>query len=224
MKTAAPQLDYALSRRRRLPRALIGIAIALVLAIPVYRYGPPLVRSITLRHHYARAAAYTAPPDQVIYDSNNAEQFKPSVWPGLTNAFRMAPPAVSHSLLFLHSRTTSGGEERLLILESDPRPNGEVNICVTALAPVPLTARAFSPRWATWYVPLRHHLGLPSGQPVRLHAATPDPADRSRFTFGLDLNGRRVNVLAQLTDEPSHFDSVSLKLDLDVAGPPPGDR
>lgn len=219
MPTATPQLDYALTRKRRVPRALLGLTIAIVLAVPVYHYGPPLVRSITLRHHYARAAAYAAPPGQVVYPSDNPQQFKPPAWPALTNAFRMAPPAGQRFLLFLHARTTPAGVERLLILEAESLPDGELKIHVTALPPVPLTARRFDPRWSTWYVLTRRHLRLSRAGALRRYAARADPADRSRFTFDLDLDGQRLGVDAQLTDTPSLFDSVSVDFDLRPAGP-----
>jgi hypothetical protein len=218
--TSAPQLDYALGGRRRLPRrvtrALVGIAVAVVLAIPVYRYGPPLVRNFSLRHHYSRAAAYTPPAGQIVYDTSNPTPFKPPVWGSLTDAFRMAPPGGNRSLLFLHSRRTAGGVERLLILEVDPLPDGEVKIRMTAVPPVPIGPRHVDASWTTWGVSLRRQLGLSTGYVVRIYAATADTGDPSSLTFDVDRTGLRYRARLTLVDAPS---SASMELNFELVGP-----
>src|SRR4051812_19812732 len=70
------QLDYAPaapSRRRRRIRRVVAILFLLAIAWPVYHFGPPLWEKSKVLYYQRQCLAFTAPPDQVVYDDDPAD-------------------------------------------------------------------------------------------------------------------------------------------------------
>ena len=212
MPDAPPQLDYARPRPRLSRRTIrwliaIAIAIAVAAAIPVYHYGPPLTRNIILRRHYARCAAYTAPPDRVIEQAVPFALAKPKQWIDFAAAYNMNLDS-GRSTLFLHERTTPGGVRRLVLLETDPRPKGDTALRITLVAPIPFSAARSYPGWST-----RSRSLAASLENFRFYAGQPDPNDPSRFTIDVERFGLRTRLDGQLVDRPGGDHPVDVHLD-----------
>lgn len=204
-------LDYAprprAHRHRWLRRmVLAGMLIALLLISA--RWGRSAWTRAAFLYHQRACMNYTAPPDQVVFDSNPARvaalvkdpnfviyrgcAFRrlPSGWQAITAAFARPSP---HAIVFLHERHVAAGSLSLVSLERTAAAD-ESALFVDGYDVDPIVLQP-----ATLNQPLRGISG-PSGDldvldgwgphtDIRIYAGQPDPADASHFTIRFEMGG-----------------------------------
>jgi hypothetical protein len=214
--TDAPgQLDYAPKpqalRGARARRAAIIIGALIVLAATIWVAPRAYQRWQVIRLQRA-CAAYTAPPTQVVHETDPAQipallasplNYRGSVATG--QAFLIPPVygklVVSQSVgtAFLHERTTPGGERRLVTVDlyGAMASGKDMSLLGTVLD---LSARGNAPRACATLGDGRT-IALQPGDQLRVFAGQPDPSDPSHFTIDSMVNDVRHTLDGWLVDE-----------------------
>jgi hypothetical protein len=213
--TAAAPRDYAPTARPR-RRWIRYLVLTLVLGAFAFglRHRTEVAGRVRLGYWQHQCLTYTRPPGTPLY---GATALEPECWRRF-NAERSARTLVAvqrqvgprRATLFLHERTSPGGNRRLVRVQQWHAANAltiERGYDVTVIAPGTL-----------WRPPKEVGPGrgyVYSGRAVdaRLFFAQPDPADPSRFSFdftAVDRDGatRRGTVDARLNDD----DTVTFEL------------
>jgi hypothetical protein len=216
-----PRIEYAPPpsglRRRRIVRWAIWFAVVAML-FPVGMRGiPRAMRQVELLYWQRKAMGYTAPPDQVVFETDAARMNDPGLIVRATGAFRVAAPwdrfysilsppgRVALATLFVHERRNPRGESRLVVIEGIPGAQGFV-LDPGVLHP----GSAFGePRENTdaWInMNPFFEFGLPApdsprSAKLRIFAGQPDPADASHFTIGYEVGSAHFTIDAWLRDD-----------------------
>jgi len=186
-------------------------AIVLVILLVGARKVPPMWRHGRMLYFQWRCMRYVAPPDQAICDeplpyAGTRPPFTSSAPdpPELAGAgFRAmvsttAAGPTSGPVLFMHERTTSSGQRRLLILQRVPpgeRVSWDIPIAFVAqiIEPATILHDASSSTMHYYEVIPMKFLNGPSRSGVggsfaslQLFAGQPDPTDASHFTIAFD--------------------------------------
>jgi hypothetical protein len=209
-------LDYVPSpplRRRRLIRRGILLVTLVGVCIAGYRWGPQGFHKALFLYHQPRCLAYTAPPEQVVFDSDPARVAILAQDPNFVIsggcAFRKPPAdwqavcaglspiaAPTSALLFLHERT-SGGIRRLIAIDrragvrSSPLFLVGYDVEGGVIEPATLTRPAREIPFA-YVIRVVDMVGPLTD--LRIYAGQPDPADASRFTIRYEFGGKTHTV------------------------------
>jgi hypothetical protein len=210
-----PALDYAPGapiRRRRRIRRIVALCLLLVTVVAGIIWGPTAWSRAKLLYHQRQCLRYTAPADQVVFDSNPARVAQLTadpnyvIWRGC--AFRKPPadwPAVLTSAtgwvrvggpagatLFLHE-LKAGGQSRLVMLERTAAANESPYF----LAGYDVETHTLTP--ATFRNPHLTELQFPMDidvidgmgpHDIRIFAGQVDSADASHFTVRYESQGQ----------------------------------
>jgi hypothetical protein len=232
---SSPRLDYAPASRtrfRRTKRVVIGILICTAI-YPCVLKGPGFVKRAHLLYYQHQCLTYTAPADEIVYDShskaatallahsvnyvadplnaNAVLRKKPACLEQLDQ--RLAPPPRGgigcSAITFLHERRSRNGATRLVIVTDLPRG---LFGSAEARAPTGLRGPLIYPsaqlQWAP--VPRTMDVGDPDGVriagkslPLRIYAGQPDPTDESHFTISYEINHQKDILDGYLKDDSS---------------------
>ena len=172
--------------------------------------------------------AYSAPPDQVVYEEDTAAVTLLSVDPSTYRRVRLWPSFVGRfpfvwrqfpvgqrsnddGIAFLHERQSLGGRRRLVIIGIRVYGHNDRHV-------VALTETVVCP--ATQNRPpdvARHQIraevlvdfnGFSDEGRLRLYAGQPDPTDASHLTIGYELDGKKGMIDCWLQDD----DTVEMKV------------
>jgi hypothetical protein len=212
---ARAALEYApgapIRRRRRIRRAVL-FCLVVAIASCGFIWGPTTWSRAKLLYHQRQCLRYTAPPDQVVFDSNPARVAQlsgdpnyviwrgcafrkpPGNWPPIlaaaTGGVRIGAPA--GATLFLHE-LKAGGQSRLVMLErtvaADESPYFIAGYDVQPHALIPATFR--NPHVTELQFPMDIDVIDGMGpHDIRIYAGQPDPADASHFTVRYESQGQ----------------------------------
>ena len=206
MGEATARLDYGrrMRPRRRVWRAGALLAVVALVGAAVL-WGPGWLRHAADLLDQRRCMNYTAPPDQVVYDTPRDVQgvrrslktsFAPSSWKRFARNRGAA-------VVFLHGRTSPSGNRRLVCVEADPKSvlhyAGSASVMPTwsfrVLVPGTLSKGPADVPGTVYKEPFF----LISAE--RVYAAQPDPSDPSHFTITYEHHGERKTVDAWLQDD-----------------------
>jgi hypothetical protein len=223
-------LDYAtgISRRRRIVRRALRIAslfILLASAATSPRWVPPAWHRAQLIYHQRQCLNYSAPPDQIVYDSDhpgsggafefpvclkNFEKMVPMAGPstGPLGWQSVSGRAFSNTpyISFLHQRKSKGGTVRLVVM-GDPVEDFDWYDTYT---PIGLWGKSGSTQnFADFAHPalldpffvgplfnLKAHR-------LRVYAGQADPNDESHFTIAYKVNDLPDVIDGYLQDDGS---------------------
>jgi hypothetical protein len=207
-------LDYAPAaplRRRRFIRRTVAIVMIAGLTFASLHWGQEFWTKALFLHHQRGCLRYTAPPEQVIFDSDPArvavlakdKNFvisggcayrKPppdweAMWAGLSPRVPITKPS---AVIFLHERTV-GGIRRLIVVER----TAAANESPLFLPGYDVDTRAIDPatvRRGARDIPMMFASDVSDmvGQPfdLRIYAGQPDPADDLHFTIRYEFRGK----------------------------------
>lgn len=199
------QIDYAPPLpvwSRRVVRQSASILLSLiVVGGAVAHWAPAAWAHQKLLSEYRRCQHYVATPDRVVYGQGfgscgGNEYITP--WDRFYAAY--SPPGrQTGPVLFLHERTNSRGEHRLVVVEGWPVNGRGFAVSASVLRQ---SSRLATPQMIT---PASLHL-LPtlseiSGERLRLYAGQPDPMEPSHFTIRYEVNGTPGTLDGWLRDD-----------------------
>jgi hypothetical protein len=226
------QLVYGRSRRWRRQKIAVWLALfLLVLALGMFvaGYARPWVEHRLYLRAQQRCLDYIAPKDQLVFeqgpgvrnrplpprfhtawsyegqpDGGHAIGFMPVPWEAITRD----RPAMSGrggtqpGVLFMRSRKTQSGVERLIVIALSCMPERDADACgnVQTSEYIGRTATSDLRSWITWTEETHFGLFLSPTDHLRVFAGQPDPQDSSRFTIPYELNGARGVIEGQFVD------------------------
>ncbi len=225
----SPALDYAPGapiRRRR--RIRLAVALFLVIATPVaaYLWGPALWSRVALLYRQRSCLRYTAPADQVVFDSDPARVAQLA---GDANyvisggcAFRKPLPdwvpihsaalralragAKPAAMIFLHELRV-GGITRLVEVErtagSNESPYFITGYDVATHSITPATFRQPHVAEQQFFTDLDVLDSVGPHLDIRIYAGQPDPADPSHFTIRYEHAGQTHMIHGYLCPDGS---------------------
>lgn len=156
MSAVSQPLEYAPrpSRRRRWVGRALLLLFVLAIGITGWKWGPPAVKSAWRLHLQNVCLDYSAPPDQIVYESRSAEAaallqtpnysplpitdpkgygnpgpvaaHTPPAWTNYQTHVFGAPAARNHAVLYLGERTARNGAKRLIVAGRDTMNFGPV--------------------------------------------------------------------------------------------------
>ena len=218
------------------------IPVTIVPLVVLVAWVVPLAKRTAARwqllRQQARALAYRAPADQVVYESDPAEAAKllslgggyerwnapespafhiPQFWRG----HRQPLGQSGHALVFLHERTSPGGNRRLVVVELGHLSYQRFADILFLPSVIELGTIGREPKY------ISAHGGtfsayVSASERLRVFAGQPDPADKSHFTFDYEIeyqgNSKRGTFDGWLKDN----DRVVLKPRIGERRPPYG--
>jgi hypothetical protein len=232
------QIDYAPTlpnqkRRRAIRRVAMGLA-ALLIAILAVKSAPPAWQHVQILYWQHRAMTYTAPADHVVYDDDPVDAAKlrtsnPSMATGPAGEVfdfvepwdqfykLLSPPGrIPTGTVFLHERTSTTGERRLVVIEAESaysiQPQGQSNSVFrcTVIQPGGLFDLPTEPTDKNPFFEFSGPIITIPG-PFKWYAGQADPTNSSRFTIQGFWKGHRVQVDGWLRDDHVDFsDAVPL--------------
>ncbi len=225
---AESTLQYALrpnARRRRAFRRAVLLLIILAVAITSWKWAWPLAANAMMVYHQTECLNYSAPPDEVVFDSDPkrvallANDPNYVIFGGC--AFRKSPReltllnggnALSGStppaaLLFLHERR-AGGVSRLVHVTRIAAANkgadfsigDDVNAWATNLATSKCPILSYGTITSTDIDendPSTPHTN------IRIYAGQPKPGNPSRFTIRYEVDGKTMVAEGFMTEDGS---------------------
>jgi hypothetical protein len=199
-------IDYApplpIWSRRPVRRAIAVLIPLILLTTIVARWGRPALSHARLLSHFYQCERYNPPPDLVVYDNNTASvaaSVRPSTpWDGFYGIY--SPPGRQPwPVLFLHKRTNSRGQRRLVVVEGWPVPIHKFGLTASVLRQsTPFTTPQMTVSNEMKMLPALVELGDRS---LRWYAGQPDPADPAHFTIRYEINGTPGTVDGWLSDD-----------------------
>jgi hypothetical protein len=221
------------------PVTLIAIIVLVAWVIP---WGNRMVARWQGLKHQERCMAYRAPADQIVYDNDPAEAQRLVAlgggydWAAAPNALPAASPAVhvpefwrrhpqplgqaGHALVFLHERTSPGGNRRLVFIElvHEGYAGGSAMIHFSSGIMERETMRRKRTKVTGQRSAFHGYVSAP--ERFRVFAGQPDAADKSHFTFDYEIeymgNRQRGTFDGWLMDD----DRVVLKPKVGERGEP----
>ena len=218
------QLDYGKAmpwKQRRVTKAVV-LAVILLAVLVGWRWGPAVRDRINLLILQQQCKTYQPPSDRIMFTTDPADYGRllkgDEGYFGATSVFgdtrpdgTAIPPAYvwyecqvwrkfpnggwGPGPVFLHSRRTPGGEERLIALELGIVED-RVSIFCRNFKPGSLFNAGDLSR-----SPLTDGGGFGFRSPIRLYAGQPDPNDGSAFTMRVESGGRSTPVRARVLDD-----------------------
>ena len=190
----------------RLAALWITVAAIVVLAI---RRGPDFARRVAFLYHQRGCLRYTAPADQVVFDSNPARvailasdpnfvivggcafRKPPADWAAVRSSLSISPPP-SSAVLFLHKRVVNG-VSRLIMVERTAAagespyfiPGYDIDQHAIDPASIGRPARDIHLMYGLDVID-----SIGPHTDIRIYAGQPDPADDSRFTIRYEFQGK----------------------------------
>ena len=213
----APRLPW---HRRRSSRRVAALIASLLVTAAAWRWGPTGWRHVRLLYWQRQCLAYVAPADQVVLDddpivaaallkregyrnlagagSPPVAGFVPRCWAEAMRA-TTGPPA--GSVLFLHERTSPGGQRRLVILQlpGSGTPPLTGSGIPALIEPATLTA---APKFHNAVISADVDVSWPDlpRRSTRLFAGQADPADASHFVIRFQTGGLGGTIDGWLED------------------------
>ena len=226
--TPSSTLAYAPSQTisfwRRLRRAL-GICLLITVALVGWKWGLLAWNRALVVYHQHQCLSYTAPADQVVFDTDPgriaklasdsnyivaggmASRRRLTNWDSYLARFRslmgLARPA-NNPILFMHERKSPNGTVRLVVVErtaglSEPA-YFILGFDVDGLAIEPGTITR-PPHWQPfgWDIDVIYNPG--PHRDIRIYAGQVDPADASHFTIRYESGGKTNIADGNLGDD-----------------------
>jgi hypothetical protein len=205
-------LDYvpaAPLRRKRRIRRVVLLCLGVATAVAGFRWGPTTWARTILLYHQRNCLRYTAPPDQVVFESDPARVALLAVDPNYVIAggcaFRKPPPdwvaigptaAVRTTgpvaMIFLHELKTGGvsrlvGIERAVGATASPYFIAGYDVETHSIRPASFRQPQVSEQHFAWPIDVMD--GIAPHLDIRIYAGQVDPADGSHFTIRYEHRG-----------------------------------
>lgn len=229
MSDPRPILSYAPAPRirRRTVRWVIWLAVVISIGLAGVLWGPAAWRHGELLYWQHRCMNYTAPAEQVVFDSEpDAAALSKLSEPGYRNcknagggtAMAYVPAerqqrvdlwyaGVRGATLFMHSRRTPSGRERLVIVELEGAPCAAgamyswfLPFSTLSTEPAGIFRGNDNYCTASGLLALGSSPGEVLDPRIRVFAGQADPENASHFTIAVDFDGRRKMIDGWLLD------------------------
>jgi hypothetical protein len=211
-------LEYAPSSQRSLWRRLrrvLRICLVITVALVAWKWGWVTWNKTVLLYHQHQCLSYSAPADQVVFDTDPgrvakmasdpnyvlgggmANRRRPADWDSLVSSgfpsITRLNRASNNPVLFMHERKSPNGTVRLVVVErtaglSEPA-YFILGFDVDGLAIEPGTITR-PPHWLpfAWDIDVLSNPG--PHRDIRIYAGQVDPADASHFTIRYESGGQ----------------------------------
>jgi hypothetical protein len=206
-----PQLEYAREspwHRRRSARLVVLLCFGLLVLSATARWGNQMLMRIKAKYYFNQSMAWTAPSDYVAYQRHTQGWMPDGTvavpWQNFYQNYTGSLP-VSVGTLFLHERTSRGGNRRLVAVDvvgAEPHL-GRVHANMRVFSPPVGIAWPKQRTTSIATLPLATNDGL-----FKIFAGQPDPNDPSHFTIVYEGGNHRGVIDGWLQDG----DNVLLEL------------
>ena len=191
-----PQLEYAQAspwHRRRSARRVVMLCFALLVLGAGLRWGNQFLNRVKAKYLFAQCMNWTPPADRVGFDEPRDSGWvvwRPEPWMKFYQLYGGSAPVTSGTL-FLHGRTSRGGNVRLVALDVVSTGKGHTLLVQSRVFEPPVSVA-----WAKLKTATVKPVELPEGGGLlRIYSGRIDPQDASHFTMEYVIGEERRGII-----------------------------